>query len=138
MLALVYQYEAILALARKTQDAEVRTDAFVALGYADSPALIQQALGLMTDESEPFSPLEKWFLLNALQTHRAGAEASWTWLKTKWGRFGKVGTVTVSRYTASCTSSLSTAAQLSEVQEFASSVEVSRAWEAGSSTIGAS
>jgi aminopeptidase 2 len=104
----------------------VRTDAFVSLGYADSPALIQQALGLMTHESEPFSALEKWFMLNALQTHRAGADASWIWLKTKWGEFGNVGIVTVSRYTASCTSSLSTAAQLDDVQEFASSVEVCR------------
>ncbi len=104
----------------------MRTDAFVSLGYADSPALIQQALELMTLESEPFSPLEKWFLLNALQTHRAGAEASWTWLKTKWGEFGNIGVVTVSRYTASCTSSLSTAAQLDDVQGFASFVEVGR------------
>jgi aminopeptidase 2 len=102
----------------------VHTDAFVSLGYADSPTLIQQALGLMTHESELFSPLEKWFLLNALQTHRAGAEASWTWLKTKWSELVDVGIVTVSRYTASCTSSLSTAAQLDDVQEFASSVEV--------------
>ena len=102
----------------------MRTDAFVSLGYADSPALIRKALGLMTEENEPFSPLEKWFLLNALQTHRAGAEASWTWLKTKLGQLGNVGLVTVSRYTASCTGSLSTAAQLNDVQEFTSSVEV--------------
>jgi len=104
----------------------VRTDAFVSLGYADSPPLIQQALGLMTGEGEPFSPLEKWFLLNALQTHRAGADASWTWLKTKWSELGNVGIVTVSRYTASCTSSLSTDSQLHDVKEFASSVEVGR------------
>jgi len=105
----------------------VRTDAFVSLGYTDDPALIQQALSLMTQEGEPFSPLEKWFLLNALQTQRAGAEASWAWLKSKWGQFGKVGVVTVGRYTASCTGSLSTAAQLHDVQEFASSVEVGHA-----------
>jgi aminopeptidase 2 len=104
----------------------VRTDAFVSLGYADNPALIQQTMELMTHEGDPFSSLEKWFLLNALQTHQAGAEASWTWLKTKWGKFGKVGSVTVSRYTASCTSSLSTVAQLDDVQEFALSIEVGR------------
>jgi aminopeptidase 2 len=102
----------------------VRTDAFVSLGYADDSTLIQRAMGLLTDDSEPFSPLEKWFLLNALQTHRTGAEASWTWLKTKWGNFGSVDSVTISRYTAGCTSSLSTVAQLEDVQEFASSVEV--------------
>ena len=78
----------------------------------------------MTQEGEPFSRLEKWFLLNALQTHRAGAEASWNWLKMKWGEIGDVGIVTISRFTASCTSSLSTAAQLEDVLQFASSVEV--------------
>jgi aminopeptidase 2 len=102
----------------------VRTDAFVSLGYADDSILIQRAMGLLTDDSEPSSPLEKWFLLNALQTHRTRTEASWTWLKTKWGKFGRVGSVTVSRYTASCTSSLSTVAQLDDVQKFALSVEV--------------
>jgi aminopeptidase 2 len=106
----------------------VRTDAFVSLGYADDSILIQRVMGLLTDDSEPFSPLEKWFLLNALQTHRTGAEASWTWLKTKWGKFGRVDSVTVSRYTASCTSSLSTVAQLEDVQKFALSVEVSWVW----------
>ena len=102
----------------------MRTDAFVSLGYADDSILIQRAMRLLTDDNEPFSSLEKWFLLNALQNHRTGAEASWTWLKAKWGNFGGVGNVTVSRYTASCTSSLSTAAQLEDVREFALSVEV--------------
>ncbi len=79
----------------------------------------------MTDEKEPFNPLEKWFLLNALQTHRAGAEASWVWLRQKWDGFGPVGRVTITRYTASCTGSLSRAAQLKEVEEFGKGVEVS-------------
>jgi aminopeptidase 2 len=137
--ACVYnQYEAVLALSRKTQNPEVRTDAFVSLGYADNPTLIPRTLELMTNDGEPFSPLEKWFLLNALQTHRAGAEASWTWLKTKWGELGGVGTVTLSRYTASCTSSLSTTAQLDDVQEFASFVEVGRMKKFGSFSIVAS
>lgn len=80
----------------------------------------------MTHERLPFSQLEKWFLLNALQTHRAGAEASWAWLKANWGRFGTDHTVTIIRYTTSCTSSLSTAAQLYDAEEFALSVEVGR------------
>ncbi|KAH8886640.1 hypothetical protein GQ53DRAFT_727648 [Thozetella sp. PMI_491] len=117
------RYKAMLALSRKTQDPGLRTDAFVSLGYAESPTLIQQALELVTREGEPFSRLEKWFLLNALQTHRAGAEASWPWLKAKWGEFGNVDVVTISRYTTSCTSSLSTSGQMHDVQEFASSVE---------------
>ncbi|KAH8664409.1 peptidase family M1-domain-containing protein [Xylariales sp. PMI_506] len=117
------RYKAILALARETQDPELRTDAFVSLGYAESPALIHQALGLMTQERQPFFRLEKWFLLNALQTHRAGAEASWAWLKANWAGFDPVSTVTISRYTASCTNSLSTAAQLHDVEEFALSVD---------------
>ena len=97
----------------------------MALGYADDTALIQKALELMTDGNEPFSPLEKWFLLNALQTHRPGAAASWDWLKAKWGAFGRAGTVTVSRYIASCTSSLSMAEQLVEVKALAGVAEVS-------------
>ena len=91
----------------------------------DDSILVQRALGLLTDANEPFSTLEKWFLLNALQSHRTGAEASWTWLKMKWGKFGRADRVTISRYIASCTSSLSTAAQLEDVQKFALSVEVS-------------
>jgi hypothetical protein len=47
------------------------------LGYADNPTLVQQSLQLMTDKGEPFSSLEKWFLLKALQSHYAGADASW-------------------------------------------------------------
>ena len=102
----------------------MRTDAFVSLGYADNPTLVQQSLKLMTHEGEPFSPLEKWFLLNALQTHHAGADASWIWLKEKWNKFGRVDRVTISRYVTSCTSGLSTALQLDDVRDFASSVEV--------------
>lgn len=103
----------------------MRTDAFVSLGYADMPSLVQQSLNLMTQEGEPFSPLEKWFLLNALQTHHAGADASWKWLKMKWNKFGRVDRVTISRYVTSCTSGLSTALQLDDVRGFAVSVEVS-------------
>ncbi|PVH86416.1 aminopeptidase 2 [Cadophora sp. DSE1049] len=117
------RYESILAIARKTQDPEIRTDAFISLGYADSPTLIQRSLELLTQDGEPFSPLEKWFLLNALQTHHAGADASWKWLKEKWNKFGRVDRVTISRYVASCTSGLSSALQLDDARSFALSVE---------------
>jgi len=102
----------------------MRTDAFISLGYADNPTLVQESLKLITHESESFSPLEKWFLLNALQTHHVGADASWIWLKEKWNNFGRVDRVTISRYVTSCTSGLSTALQLDDVRGFALSVEV--------------
>ncbi|KAH7351188.1 peptidase family M1-domain-containing protein [Rhexocercosporidium sp. MPI-PUGE-AT-0058] len=118
------RYESILGIARTTQDPELRTDTFVSLGYTESPSLIQQSLALMTKKGEPFSSLEKWFLLNALQTHHAGAEASWTWLKDKWNNLGRVDRVTICRYVASCTGSLSTAEQLDDVRKFAENVDV--------------
>ncbi|KAM3082246.1 Aminopeptidase 2 mitochondrial [Clarireedia jacksonii] len=117
------RYESILVIARETQDPELRTDAFVSLGYADNPTLIQQSLTLMTHKGEPFSSLEKWFLLKALQTHHAGAEASWIWLKDKWNESEHWGRVTTSRYVTTCTGSLSTALQLDDVKSFALSVE---------------
>lgn len=100
----------------------MRTDAFVSLGYADSPELVQKSLMLLT--GKPFSGLEKWFLLNALQTHYVGADASWTWLKEKWDEFD-VDRVSICRYIASCTGSLSTIEQLEEVKAFGLGVEVS-------------
>ncbi|KAG4443325.1 hypothetical protein IFR05_001194 [Cadophora sp. M221] len=117
------RYESVLEIARTTRDPEMRTDAFVSLGYADSTELVQESLKLLTQVGEPFSGLEKWFLLNALQTHYAGADASWTWLKKKWDNFGRVDRVGICRYVASCTSSLSTAEQLEEVKAFGFGVE---------------
>jgi len=125
------RFDALLTLARTTSDPELRTDAFVSLGYSPHPELIQQALELMTSPEEPFNPLEKWFLLNALVTHRAGAEAAWAWLKGNWeGELQeKRGAVTLQRWVGSCTASLATGGQLEEVRGFAlvegSVVEVS-------------
>ncbi|KAM7183835.1 aminopeptidase 2 [Rhypophila sp. PSN 637] len=122
----VDRFNAIIRLARKTPSPEIRTDAFVSLGYAEDPALIQRALKRIThDDEKPFSSLEKLFLLNALRTHRAGAEAAWTWLRAKWDNFarGQIGNHAVQWYTGSCTDSLSTRSQLGEVEGFAASVE---------------
>ncbi|KAK1749389.1 aminopeptidase 2 [Echria macrotheca] len=115
------RFDTLLILARTTPDPELRTDAFVSLGYSSDPQLIQQALALITAPGEPFNPLEKWFLLNALQTHKAGAEAAWAWLTGNWEEKlqGKAGAVTLQRYTASCTGSLSTREQLEDVKRFA-------------------
>ena len=94
----------------------------MSLGYATSSELVQKSLTLLTDK--PFSGLEKWFLLNAMQLHYAGADASWTWLKEKWDEL-EVDRVGICRYIASCTGSLSTPEQLEEVKAFGLGVEVS-------------
>lgn len=119
------RYETIYKLAHATKDPEMRTDAFVALGFARSSAAIAQSLALMTDANAPFNPLEKWFLLNAIQTHRAGAEAAWVWLTENWTVLqDKESSRVLEWYTASCTGSLSTSQQLAEVAAFANSGSV--------------
>lgn len=122
-------FDAVFALATSTPHLQLRTDAFVALGYARHPLQIAKALNLFTAVGQPFNRMEKWFLLRALQTRRAGAEASWNWLRQNWAGSlqGNFDQITLQRFVASCTGSLSMKEHLIAVEDFAeeNSVHVS-------------
>ncbi|KAM7186573.1 aminopeptidase 2 [Naviculisporaceae sp. PSN 640] len=120
------RFDAIFELALSTPSPEIRTDAFVSLGYCPDIELLQKAMALLTNADMPFSWLERWFFLNALQRQenyqkppKTGSQISWTWLKRNWEEVTtgktKVKPGIIGMYLTSCVSCFSTQDQLREL-----------------------
>lgn len=113
------EWNVILDRYRHAPTSTEKNTALRSLGSAEDPALIQKTLGLAL--SEEVRAQDIYMPLSGLRSHSAGIIARWEWLKNDWEKiverlppsFAMLGSVI-----QICSGSLSTDAQLKDIEEF--------------------
>ncbi|PGH04639.1 hypothetical protein AJ79_07036 [Helicocarpus griseus UAMH5409] len=113
------EYNVVLDRYHNAPTSAEKNTALRCLGSADNPELIQKTLALCL--SEEVRAQDIYMPLSGLRLHANGITARWEWLKQNWAavtkrlppEFGMLGSVV-----QICTASLSTDAQLQDVEAF--------------------